>query len=286
MDVINERCAGFDVHKKVVSVCLRRMSGIKVQKVVRTYRTTTRDLSILVGWLTDEGVTHVAMESTGVYWKPIFNILEEAGRFTVFLCNAQHVKQVPGRKTDVKDCEWLAQLLQHGLLKGSFIPPQPVRELRDLTRLRIKLIDQRSATLNRIHKVLEDANVKLGSVATDVWGASGRNMIRAIIAGELDPKKLAELAQGQLRGKIPDLELALEGRVTEHHRFQLGFLEKHVEFLDAQIAELDLRVRNVMKRESDKTPPPPTEAGPLFASATPEAKVEDTPLPFVMRCGS
>jgi transposase len=282
MDVIYRCCAGLDVHKASVAVCLRRMSPDgKISKVVRTYKTVTRELSTLAGWLTNEGVTHVAMESTGVYWKPIFNVFE--GRFEVLLCNAHHVKQVPGRKTDVKDCEWLAQLLQHGLLKGSFIPPRPVRELRDLTRHRAKLTDQKTAVANRIHKVLEDANIKLSSVASDVLGASGRSMIQAIIDGEEDAKTLAELAQQQLRGKIPELEPALEGTLNDHHRFQLKQLFEHLRYLETQIATFDERIRSVMAN-TDRETAPPNEAGPLFASAP--AAQEDSPLPFVMRCGS
>jgi transposase len=226
------------------------------------------------------------MESTGVYWKPIFNVLEDVGGFTVLLCNAQHVKQVPGRKTDVKDAEWLAQLLQHGLLRGSFIPPKPVRELRDLTRLRTKFIDQRSAVINRLQRVLEDANVKLGSVASDVWGASGQTMIRAIIAGESNPAKLAQFAEGRMRGKIADLELALEGRVNEHHRFQLKLLVQQIDFISNQIALLDERVRAVMAKESASGAPSAKDAGPLFASAVPATDEENAPLPFVPRCGS
>src|SRR5579872_1894234 len=182
------------------------------------------------------------MESTGVFWKPIFNILEEQGKFDVLLCNAHDVKQVPGRKTDVKDCEWIAQLLQLGLLKRSFIPPRPMRDMRDLTRHRAKLTDQQTAIANRIHKVLQDANIKLSSVASDVLGVSGRAMIESLIAGQSNPKKLADLAKKQLRGKIPQLEQALEGRVTEHHRFQLEMLYEHLKYLETLIEKLDARI--------------------------------------------
>src|SRR5581483_1478166 len=240
----------------------------------------TRDLSRLVRWLTDEGVTHVAMESTGIYWKPIYNILEEQGKFEVLLCNAHHVKQVPGRKTDVKDCEWLAQLLQHGLLRGSFIPPKPVREMRDLTRHRAKLTDQQTAVANRIHKVLQDANIKLSSVASDVLGVSGRAMIESLIGGESDPKKLAGLARKQLRGKIPQLEIALEGRVTEHHRFQLEMLYQHLQYLESLIVKLDQRIADVIRRASEHVPPAPKEPGPLFADVTSKEEAEPSPLPF------
>jgi transposase len=190
MDVVNERCAGLDVHKKSVMACVRTIEeGGKVRKVVREFDTMTSGLRNLGEWMTAQGVTRVAMESTGVYWKPVFNVLE--GQFDLLLCNAYHIKQVPGRKTDVKDCEWIAQLLQHGLLRGSFIPMREQRELRDLTRHRTKLIDQKTSVVNRLHKILEDANVKLSSVATDVLGKSGRAMIEAILGGHEEPKELA-----------------------------------------------------------------------------------------------
>ena len=180
------------------------------------------------------------MESTGVFWKPMFNILE--GRFTVLLVNARHLKQVPGRKSDVLDCQWIAQLLQCGLLKGSFIPPRPQRELRDLTRHRTQLVEEKTRTINRIQKVLEDANIKLASVATDVMGVSGRAMIQRLMEGETDPHKLADLAQRQLRGKIPELEKALEGKLTDHHRFLLKLLWKELAQQEELIAELDAKI--------------------------------------------
>ena len=223
MDSIYRCCCGLDVHKDTVAACLRKIGDdgkIHIEK--QTYSTMTKGLLALSDWMTSEGVTHVAMESTGVYWKPIWNILE--GGFTVLLVNARHIKQVPGRKTDMKDCEWIAQLLQHGLLNASFVPPTPIRELRDLTRHRAKVIGEQATVANRIQKTLEDANIKLASVATDVMGVSGRAMLKAIISGQEDPKVLADLAQRRLRGKIPQLKLALEGRVTEHHRFMLGTL--------------------------------------------------------------
>jgi transposase len=173
----------------------------------------------LADWLSEQGVTHLAMESTGVYWKPIWNILE--GQFEMLLVNAQHIKKVPGRKTDVKDAEWIAQLLQHGLLPRSFVPPTPQRELRELTRQRRQLIQTTASVSNRIQKVLEDANIKLASVATDVLGVSGRAMLEALVAGEQDPEVLADLAQRKLRAKLPQLRLALQGKVTDHHRFLL-----------------------------------------------------------------
>ena len=245
MDTLYPRCAGIDVHKANVVVCVRRCDAPgKVFEEVRTFSTMTRDLLALADWLAEHGVTHVAMESTGVYWKPVFNLLE--GGVHVILVNAEHIKSVPGRKTDVKDCQWIAQLLQHGLLKPSFVPPAPTRELRDLTRQRTQLIGERSAAANRIQKVLEDANIKLASVATDVLGASGRDMLEALIAGETDPQKLAELARKRLRAKIPALQLALEGRVTDHHRFLLRMHLDHVSHLEELIARLGARIEEAL----------------------------------------
>jgi transposase len=245
MDTLYPRCAGIDVHKSNVVVAVRCCDGPgKVRQEVRTFSTMTRDLVALSDWLAEHAVTHVAMESTGVYWKPVFHILE--GRFGVILVNAEHVKQVPGRKTDVKDCQWIAQLLQHGLLKASFVPPEPIRELRDLTRQRTQLVGEKAAAANRIQKVLEDANVKLAGVATDVLGVSGRDMLQALIAGETDPEKLADLARRRLREKIPVLQLALEGRVTPHHRFLLRMHLDHVTHLEELIGRLSSRIEEVM----------------------------------------
>lgn len=245
MDTLYSRCAGIDVHKNNVVVCLRCADRPgKVMEEVRSFSTMTRDLLALSDWLASHGVTHVAMESTGVYWKPVFNIL--GGRVEVILVNAEHIKQVPGRKTDVKDCQWIAQLLQHGLLKASFVPAEPIRELRDLTRQRTQLIQERSAAANRIQKVLEDANVKLASVASDVLGASGRDMLQALIDGETDPTELADLARRRLREKIPQLQLALEGRVTDHHRFLLQMHLDHVAHLEELIGRLSARIEEKM----------------------------------------
>src|SRR5207248_3189812 len=207
---------------------------------VRTFSTMTADLLALADWLAHHQVTHVAMESTGVYWKPVFNLLE--GSVHVVLVNAEHIKKVPGRKTDVKDCQWIAQLLQHGLLKASFVPPAPIRDLRDLTRQRTQLVQERSAAVNRVQKVLEDANIKLAGVATDVLGASGRDMLEALIAGETDPVKLADLARKRLREKIPALRQALRGRITEHHRFLLRMHLDHISHLEELIARLSSRI--------------------------------------------
>jgi len=241
MEVIWGCCAGLDVHKDSVEACVRRMSaGGKVEHEVRHWGTTTRELMAMAEWLGSMGVTQVAMESTGVYWKPIFNILE--ARFEILLANAHHLKNVPGRKTDIRDCQWIAQLLQHGLLKGSFVPPRPQRELRDLTRQRTQLIDEGSRISNRIQKVLEDANVKLGSVASNVIGASGRLMLEAMVAGEDDPARLADLAQRRMRSKIPQLEQALYGKLTEHHRWMLKLLLDQLRTTEQFIARLDERI--------------------------------------------
>lgn len=246
MDIINKCCCGLDVHKEKVVACLRKIgSDGKCHTEKRTYLTVTKELLALSDWMASEGVTHVAMESTGVYWKPIWNILE--GGFTVLLVNARHIKQVPGRKTDMKDCEWIAQLLQHGLLNPSFVSSTPIRELRDLTRHRAKVIGERAAVANRIQKTLEDANIKLASVATDVMGVSGRTMLKAIISGQEDPKVLANLAQRRLREKIPQLKLALEGRVTGHHRFMLETLLDQWEYLESLVKRLDDRIEEVMR---------------------------------------
>jgi transposase len=245
MDTLYPRCAGIDVHKANVVVCVR--CGDRPGKPceeVRTFSTMTRDLLGLSDWLAEHGVTHVALESTGAYWKPAFNILE--GRFQVILVNAEHLKQVPGRKTDVKGCAWIAQLLQHGLLKASFVPPEPIRGLRDLTRQRPQLIQERSAAAHRIQKVLEDANIKLAAVATDVLGVSGRDRLEALIAGEADPEKLADLARKRLREKAPARQLALQGRVTEHHRFLLRLHLGHVGHLGELIGRLDARIEEAL----------------------------------------
>ena len=245
MDTLHPHCAGLDVHKDSVVACVRHANGgVKPREEVRTFGTMTADLLALGDWLAAEGVTRAAMESTGVYWKPVWNLLE--GRLALMLVNAHHIKQVPGRKTDVKDCQWIAQLLQHGLLRPSFVPDRPQRELRDLTRQRAQLVADKARVANRIQKVLEDANVKLGSVASDVLGASGRDMLRALADGNADPAAMAELARYRMRPKIPLLREALAGKVTPHHRFMLKQLLEQVEHLDGQIASFDRRVEEVM----------------------------------------
>jgi transposase len=216
-------------------VMLTALSG-QVHKDVRTFATTTAGLLALADWLASHQVTHVSIESTGVYWRPVFNILEAT--CTVILVNAQHIKAVPGRKTDVRDSEWLAELLRHGLLRASFIPPQPIRDLRDLVRYRKTLVYERSQEVNRLHKLLETANVKLTSVVSDVMGKSGRAMLDALLEGVSDPEALAELARGSLRGKLPQLREALEGRVDAHHRVLLHHLLEHIAFLEKSLQEL------------------------------------------------
>jgi transposase len=239
MQVMYERCAGLDVHKKTVVACVLTLTG----QETRTFSTMTGDLLALADWLLACGCTHVAMESTGDYWKPVFNILE--GTCEVLLVNAQHVKAVPGRKTDVKDAAWLAELLQHGLLRASFIPPVAQRELRDLTRYRSTFIRERVTLINRVQKLLEDANIKLAAVASDIMGVSGRAILAALIAGHTDPHTLAELAKGRLRSKREPLAKALEGRVKPHHRFVLTELLCQIDSLDDTIARFDAQIQEI-----------------------------------------
>jgi transposase len=208
---------------------------------MRRVGTRTRDLPELADWLQEQQVTHVAMESTGVYWKPVWNILE--GQFAMGLVNAQHLKAVPGRKTDTRDCQWIAELLQHGLLRGSFVPPTPIRQLRDLTRLRTSLRQDHTAVANRLQKILEAANIKLASVASDWLGVSGRAILTQLLAGEEDATKLADLSRRRLRAKLPQRQLALEGRLTDHHRWMLRVLWDQLEFLEAQLTKVDAQIQ-------------------------------------------
>jgi transposase len=243
MDILHAHVCGIDVHAKFVVACCRHIGPTgTVTKTSRTVGTMTEDLRGLAAWLRDEQVTHVAIESTGVLWQPVWNLLD--AHVAMVLVNPRDVRQVPGRKTDVSDAEWLAQLLQYGLLRNSFVPPAAIRALRDLTRGRAKLVDQTTAVANRIHAVLHDANIKLGSVASDILGVSGRAMLQALVEGETDPTRLADLARRSLRRKIPLLRRALDGHVTAHHRFllqrllgQLAFLESEIAVYDARIAE-------------------------------------------------
>ena len=246
MQVVYERCCGIDVHKRTVVACaiVPGPDGQPV-KETRTFDTLTENLEALGGWLQGLGVTHVAMESTGVYWKPVYNLLD--GRFAILVVNAEHIKALAGRKTDVQDAERIADLLRHGLLKGSFIPSAELRALRDLTRYRTKLGDERVSEINRVQKVLEDANIKLASVATDVMGVSGRAMLDQIVQGQADPAVLAELAKGRLRDKLDLLQKALSGRVQAHHRFMLAQHLSHIDFLDEAIDRLDQQIAEQMR---------------------------------------
>lgn len=246
MQILVERGCGLDVHQATVVACLLLVGKDgRVQKQMRTFGTTTRELVSLREWLLGNGCTHLAMESTGVYWKPVYTILE--GALEMVVANAQHVKKVPGRKTDVKDAEWLADLLCHGLLRSSFVPPKPIRELRDLTRYRRKLVQSQAAERNRLLKLLESANIKLASVASDVFGVSGRLMLRALIEGKASPQEMAELAKKQLRKKIPELELALEGRVEEHHRFLLKLQLDRLESVEKDLEVLEQRMQQKLE---------------------------------------
>jgi len=246
MDILYAICCGLDVHKDTVTACLRRRAADGgVTKTLRTFGTMTAELLTLLDWLVEAGCTHVAMESTGSYWRPVFNLLEGSVA-QVLVVNAHHVKGLPGRKKDTLDAEWLAELLQHGLLRGSFIPPAPLRELREATRYRKQLIRTRADEANRIQKLLEGANVKLGSVATDILGVSGRAMLAALVRGETDAAALAGLAKGRLRKKQPQLVAALTGRITPDQRALLGHQLTHVEFLDQAIATLDTHIARLM----------------------------------------
>lgn len=256
MRLMYAKCAALDVHKKTVVGCSRwTQKDDTVKEEVRTFGTTTPELLVMTDWLREWEVTHVAMESTGEYWKPVFNLLE--GEFEVILVNAGHVKQVPGRKTDVKDAQWLAELLSYGLLKASYIPAKPQRDLRDLTRYRVNLVQERARVVNRLQKVLEQANIKLASVASDVLGVSGRQMLEALVGGQRDAALMAELAKGRLRNKMAELEKALTGVVRDHHRFLLAQHLAHIDFLDEQIEQVSQEIGQRIETMSQ----PPDEPG-------------------------
>jgi transposase len=249
MEILYTNCAGLDVHKKTVKVCLlTQTSTNQPHKEFRTYFTTTEELLKLCDWLKEQGCTHIAFEATGVYWKPVFNLLE--GSFEVLVVNAQHIKAVPGRKTDVKDAEWIADLLQHGLLKASFIPSEPQRELRDLTRYRVRLTEEKAREVNRVQKTLEDTNLKLGDVVSDIMGKASRMILQALVDGETDPARLASLALGRVRADQKQLEAALTGTITAHHRF---LLSEHL----TQIRHLEQAIERVTEEITRRLTPPP-----------------------------
>lgn len=247
MDLVVERCAGVDIGKDEVVACVRTPArgGRGRHKETLTFSSFTSRLEAMADWFTAEGVTQVVMEATGSYWKPVWYVLEERG-FELLLVNARHVKMVPGRKSDVADAEWLAELLEHGLLRGSFVPPAAIRDLRDLTRYRKRLIQAHTSECQRVQKTLEDAGIKLDSVASDVLGVSGRAMLKALVAGERDPQVLAELSQGKLRKKIPELQQALRGRFRDHHGLLISMSLDHLEYLETRIAALDTEVDRVI----------------------------------------
>jgi transposase len=251
VDTIYGCCAGLDVHLKSIQAHVRRRNPDgTVASFSQRFGTSTAQILALGDWLTGHQVERAAMEATGVYWKPVWNLLED--RLGLMLVNAQHFRNVPGRKTDASDAAWLAQLLQCGLLRASFVPPRPQRELRDLTRQRTALVEDRSRVVNRVQKTLEDANIKLSSVASDVMGVSARQMIHAIIAGQEDPAALADLARKRLRAKIPELREALRGGVREHHRFMLGQLMDQIGMLESQIAAFEARIESLLADDEEK----------------------------------
>jgi transposase len=247
MEIIIERGAGLDVHKETVVACIM---GTGIKKEIRTFSTVTNDLVRLKKWLKDNKLTHVAMESTGVYWKPIFNILEDS--FAVILVNARHVKNVPGRKTDVKDSEWLCKLLRSGLIRGSFIPPKEIRELRDLTRYKRKLIQTIASEKQRIQKILEDANIKLSSVASNIFGASGTRIIEELMKGDLTAEEMAELSKGRLRKRKDELKEALVGHMEEHHTFMIKASLGHIKAVEEILATLEQRIQEKIERHFKK----------------------------------
>ncbi len=250
VEVVWERCCGLDVHQKTVVACLITPGAEgPPQKEIRTFGTMTADLLELADWLRAAACPVVAMEATGVYWKPLWNLLED--EFTLLLVNARHIKTVPGRKTDVKDCEWLADLLRHGLLRASFVPDRPQRELRELTRYRTALVRERAAEIQRLHKTLEGANLKLGSVTSKVLGVSARQIVDALLAGTTDPAALADLAQGKLRAKLPALERALVGTPGVHQHFLLARQLAHIDFLDETVEQVSTEIAERLRPCAD-----------------------------------
>jgi transposase len=281
MDVVFLRCAGLDVHKKSITACriVPDPTGQEAEGIaeLRTFGTMTLELLALADWLTEASITHVAMESTGEYWTPVYNLLE--GTFTVFLVNAAHVKNVPGRKTDKADARWLAKLMRFGLLQASFIPPKGQRDVRDLTRYRTKLVQERVREVNRVQGVLERANIKLASVASDIMGVSGRAMLEALIAGKADPATMADLAKRRMRSKIPLLEQALTGVVRDHHRQLLAMQLAHIDFLDEQIEALNTTIETALRALSADEPLSPQPL-PRAAASSARPLTVSIPLTF------
>lgn len=277
LPIIYKRVAGLDVHKKtVVATRMRVTNEERAEWETKTFGTTTPDLLQLHDWLSQWDITHVAMESTGDYWKPVYNVLEDT--FELLVVNAKHVKHVPGRKTDVKDAEWLAELMMHGLLRASFIPPKPQRALRELTRYRTKLIQERTRIVNRVQKLLEGANIKLSSVATDIMGVSARAMLAEIVAGQADAALMADLARGRMRNKIPELEKALTGIVQPHHRFVLAQQLDHIDFLDEKIEMLSLGIGRQLESMSWSDEPSEPDASPDTEEGRQETDESELPL--------
>jgi transposase len=251
MEVIHPRCAGLDVHKETVVACVRLAVAETVSREVKTFETTTSGLLSLLAWLSEQGCTHVAMEATGIYWKPVWNILSD-GHFELVLANAAHIKNVPGRKTDISDAAWIADLLAHGLVRSSFVPEPEMQELRELLRTRKQLTRQQAAHVQRLQKTLESANIKLDSVITDIVGQSGRAMIGALIAGQTNPAKLAALADRRIKASPQELREALRGRMTDHHRFLLHVHLQHIDFAEAALKDIDQRIAALAARMDEQ----------------------------------
>lgn len=245
MEVLYPRCAGLDVHKDLVVACVRIAQEQRIDYEIREFGTTTKELLALLDWLASYGITHAAMESTGVYWKPVWHILEDAFRLT--LGNAKQMKTVPGRKSDQKDSAWISDLQAHGLIKPSFVPPRPIQELRDLTRTRKQFVAERARHVQRIQKVLEDANIKLASVLSDIMGLSGRRILDALIRGERDPMKMANLAHPLVKTPREKIAEALHGKVTDHHRFMLTLHLRHIEAIDAEVQMLEEQIQKALE---------------------------------------
>ena len=277
LPIIFKRIAGLDVHKKsVVATRMRVVTQEEVERETKTFGTTTPELLELHDWLHEWNLSHVAMESTGDYWKPVYNVLEDT--FETWVVNARHVKNVPGRKTDVIDSKWVAQLMMHGLLRASFIPPKPQRALRELTRYRTKLVQERARVVNRLQKLLEGANIKLSSVVTDVMGVSARAMLAQIVAGQTDVEVMADLARGPMRSKIPQLEKALTGIVQPHHRFVLTQQLDHIDFLDDKIETISLEIERQLESMNWPEEPAMPDAGEAIEEGTPVADQSELPL--------